>query len=62
MTVSPEYLRRFFLLAFFYEIIFGKGFDGMYKFVTGFAFAWSFNKLFSSSNDEEPRKKIFGGC
>lgn len=46
-----------FLLSFSYIIIF-KGFEGVDKFVMGYVFAWSFNKLFSSSGDEEPRRKI----
>jgi len=57
--ILTRVIAAIFLLAFFYEIIFGKGFDGMDKFVTGFVFAWSFNKLLPDSNDEKPRRKNF---
>ena len=56
--IFTRVIAAIFLLAFFYEIIFGKGFDGMDKFVTGFAFAWSFNKLLPDSKGEQPRKKV----
>ena len=56
--ILTRVLAAIFLVMFFYEIIFGKGFDGMDKFVTGFVFAWSFDKLLPDSKDKQPRKKV----
>ena len=47
-----------FLLFFSYIIIFGKGFESVDNFTSGFAVALAVYKLFLSSNDEEPRKKV----
>ena len=50
-----------FLLSFAHMIIFGKGFEGMESsqaYVFGLATATAIYKFFSSSNDEQPRRKI----
>ena len=46
------------LLFFSYIIIFDKGFESVNNFTSGFAVALAVYKLFLSSNDEEPRRKV----
>lgn len=46
------------LLFFSYMIIFEKNFESVDNFTSGFAVALAVYKLFLSSDDEEPRRKI----
>ena len=46
------------LLFFSYMIIFEKNFESVDNFTSGFAVALAVYKLFLSSGDEEPRRKI----
>lgn len=48
----------FFLVTLFYVFIFGKGFEGINKFVCGFAFAWSLQQLFPDVERTPRRKRI----